>query len=180
MMTGMKNIILGTFLLTSVLVLSTFAQQSINVAVIDSQKAFLTSVEGKKASSLIQEREQKIKADTERLEGQLRSLQTKLNTQKLTLSEEALLQLQSDIEKKSTERKRYEEDASKDYQQFVGSLIQKIRNEMILIIRGLATEKRLDLVVDLATGGVVFFNPNVDITSEVVRRYDASKAAQTK
>ncbi len=179
-MSQVKNIILGTFLLASVFVLSAFAQQSINVAVIDSQKAFLTSVEGKKVSSLIQEREQRIKADIQRLEGQLQSLQTKLNTQKLTLSEEALLQLQSDIEKKSTERKRYEEDASKDYQQLVGSLMQKIRNEMILVISELAKEKKLDLVVDLASGGAVYYDPKINITSEVVRRYDTFKAAKTK
>ena len=52
--------------------------------------------------------------------------------------------------------------------------------EMVGIIEGLAKEKGLDLVLDLGASGTVFFNPAMDITAEVISRYDAAKAAAPK
>jgi hypothetical protein len=36
------------------------------------------------------------------------------------------------------------------------------------------------MIFDLAKSGAVYFNPVVDITEEVIKKYDASKAAATK
>jgi outer membrane protein len=35
----------------------------------------------------------------------------------------------------------------------------------------------LDLIFDLTRSGTVYYSPALDLTDEVVRRYDASKAA---
>jgi Skp family chaperone for outer membrane proteins len=154
-----------------------YAQQTSKVAIINSQQAFETSVEGKKALTQMQERENKIKTDIQKLDDAIRLLENKLTTGRLTMTNEALLGIQGDIDKKTTERKRYEEDAARDGQAFANNIIQKIRNEMVAIIEGLAKEKGYDLVLDMVTSGVVTSNPTIDITTEVVRRYDQSKAA---
>lgn len=154
-----------------------YAQQTSKVAIINSQQAFETSVEGKKALTQMQERENKIKTDIQKLDDSIRLLENKLTTGRLTMTNEALLGIQGDIDKKTTERKRYEEDAARDGQAFANNIIQKIRNEMVAIIEGLAKEKGYDLVLDMVTSGVVTSNPTIDITTEVVRRYDQSKAA---
>jgi Skp family chaperone for outer membrane proteins len=154
-----------------------YAQQTSKVAIINSQQAFETSVEGKKALTQMQERENKIKTDIQKLDDSVRLLENKLTTGRLTMTNEALMAIQADIDKKATERKRYEEDAARDGQAFANNIIQKIRNEMVSIIEGLAKEKGYDLVLDMVTSGVVTSNPTIDITTEVVRRYDQSKAA---
>ena len=107
----------------------------------------------------------------------IRLLENRLNTGRLTMTNEALIALQADIDKKTTERKRYEEDAARDAQQLSANLIQKIRVEMVTIIENLAKERGLELVLDTATSGVVTASPTIDITDEVVRRYDQSKSA---
>lgn len=147
------------------------------VAVINSQQAFETSAEGKKALTQMQDRENKIKADIQKLDDAIRLLENKLTTGRLTMTNEALAGIQADIDKKQTERKRYEEDATRDGNQFANNLIAKIRGEMVAIIEGLAKEKGYDLVLDMVTSGVVTSSPTIDVTSEVVRRYDQSKLA---
>jgi nitrate/TMAO reductase-like tetraheme cytochrome c subunit len=62
-------------------------------------------------------------------------------------------------------------------QKFSGNLVQKLRAEMVTIIENLAKERGLELVLDVVQSGVVTFSPTVDITDEVIRRYDQSKAA---
>jgi outer membrane protein len=154
-----------------------YAQQASKIAIINSQKAFETSVEGKRILGQMQDRETKIKSDIQKLDDSIRLLENKLSTGRLTMTNEALLGIQADIDKKTTERKRYEEDATRDAQQFSANLVQKIRAEMVTIIENLAKERGLELVLDVAQSGVVTFSPTVDITDEIIRRYDQSKAA---
>jgi outer membrane protein len=155
-----------------------YAQQASKIAVINSQRAFESSIEGKKIAAQLEDRGGKIRADIQKLEDGIRLLENKLTTGRLTMTNEALAGIQADIEKKTTERKRYEEDAGRDFQQFSTNLIQKIRGEMVTIIENLAKERALELVFDVgAQSGVVTFSPTIDITDEVVRRYDQSRAA---
>jgi Skp family chaperone for outer membrane proteins len=154
-----------------------YAQQASKIAIINSQKAFETSVEGKKVLGQMQDRENKIKSDIQKLDDSIRLLENKLSTGRLTMTNEALLGIQADVDKKATERKRYEEDAARDAQQFSANLVQKIRSEMVTIIDNLAKERGLELVLDVQQSGVVTFSPTIDITDEVIRRYDQSKAA---
>jgi len=175
-----RKLILLTLMACVVLTASAAAQQAVKVGIIDSQKAFQTSSEGKKAATQLQDRDTKIKNDLAKMDDQIRSLESKMNTQRLTLSQEAIIQYQADIEKKNTERKRYAEDAERNFPQLQINVVQKIRNEMITIIDQVAKEKSFDLIIDLASSGVVFYNPAIDITDEVVKRYDATKAAAPK
>jgi len=164
----------GLVLLAAV---ASFAQQpTYKIAVINSAKAFETSAEGKKAYAQFQERDNKIKTDLQRQDDAIRALENRMSTGRLTMTQEALLATQADHDKKQTERKRYEEDATRDFQSFQTNVVQKIRNEMVAIIMALRKEKGYDLVLDLQTSGLVDFEPALDITDEVVRRYDASKA----
>ena len=156
---------------------TSYAQQISKIAIINSQKAFETSAEGKKALTQLTDRENKIKTDLQKMDDAIRLLDNRLNTGRLTMTNEALIALQADIDKKTTERKRYEEDAARDAQQLSGNLIQKIRVEMVTIIENLAKERGLELVLDTATSGVVTASPTIDITDEVVRRYDQSRSA---
>lgn len=156
------------------------AQQTTKIGVINSQQAFTVSAEGKKAQAQLQDQENRVKSDLARLDAEIKTLETKLTTQRMTLSNEAALQIQSDLDRKTTARKRREEDGAREAQQLQINLVQRIRGDMVGIIEGLAKEKGLDLILDLGASGIVFFNPALDITDEVIRRYDAAKAAAPK
>jgi Skp family chaperone for outer membrane proteins len=156
---------------------ASYAQQVSKIAIINSQKAFETSIEGKKALAQLQDLDTKIKSNIAKMEDAIRLLENRLSTGRLTMTNEALMGLQADIDKKTTERKRYEEDQTREAQALSTNLIQKIRAEMVSVIEVLAKEKGLELVLDAATSGVVTANPTIDITDEIVKRYDTTKTA---
>ncbi|MCK7482404.1 MAG: hypothetical protein M0C28_38745 [Candidatus Moduliflexus flocculans] len=94
------------------------------------------------------------------------------------MTNEALAGIQADIEKKTTERKRYEEDASpRRPAAFANNLIQQDpRSRWSPIIEALAKEQRPRARPRYAmSSGVVTASPTIDITDEVVRRYDAGQ-----
>jgi outer membrane protein len=48
---------------------------------------------------------------------------------------------------------------------------------MVPIIQAAAKEKGLDVVLEMVESGVVYFNPAVDMTEEIIKRYNASKVS---
>jgi Skp family chaperone for outer membrane proteins len=171
---------LGAVFVLALLVPQVFSQQSSKIGVINSQEVLEKSSEGKKVIARLQERDKKNQADLAKLDDEIRQLETRLNTQRLTLADEALMQMNSDLAKKRTDRTRLSEDAGRDIQELQFRLFNKVQSELIPIIEQLGKEKGFDMIFDLAKSGAVYFNPVVDITEEVIKKYDASKAAATK
>lgn len=152
-----------------------FAQAQAKIAVVNSQDVLEKSIEGKRVLNQLAEQDKKNQDQLAKLDEEIRKLETRLNTQRLTLSEEALLQLNSDLTKKRTERTRLSEDMARDMQELQYRLYTRLQNELIPIIEQIGKEKGFDLILDLGRSGAVYVNPAIDITEEVIKRYDALK-----
>jgi len=177
----MKPALTGKFamlaLIIGALVPLTYAQQTGKIAVVNSQMVLERSVEGKRVIAQLQQKDKSNQATLTKMDDDIRSLETKLNTQRLTLTDEALFNLNSDLERKRKDRQRFAEDSLKDIQELQGKLFLRVQNELISIIEQIGKEKAYELMFDLAKSGAVYFNPTIDITEEVIKRYDSSKAA---
>lgn len=165
-------------LLSGALVSLSFAQQASKIGVINSQKVLEDSAEGKRVIAQLQDKDKRAQDELTKLDNDIRSLETKLNTQRLTLSEASILQIRSDLERKRTDRKRRAEDSFKDLQELQLRLFNKVKDELLPIIEQVGKDQNFDIVFDLANSGALYFNPTLDITAEVIKRYDASKAAK--
>lgn len=153
-----------------------FAQQAPRIAAVDLQRAFEESVEGKKVISQLRQKENAIMGELEKFDKQILSLETKLKTQLLTLTAEAQQKLAFELESARIERKRTEEDSTKDYQRLQFTLVSRLRKEVFSVIEGYAKENQISMVFDLsAPSGMVYCEPSFDITSEIIKRYDASQ-----
>jgi Skp family chaperone for outer membrane proteins len=155
-----------------------YAQSKIGV--INSQDVLEKSAEGKKVIARIQERDKQYQAGITKLDDDIRQLQTRLNTQRLTLTEEAALQMQADLDKKNTDRKRMAEDAYAGMQDLTNRLFKKIQDELIPIVEALGKERGYEIIFDLQKSGAAWVSPAIDVTAEVIKRYDASKAVPSK
>jgi outer membrane protein len=114
------------------------------------------------------------------LDKQINDLQSRLSTQRLTLSEEAALQLQSDLDRKTTERKRKAEDAAASLTDLRDRLFRTVQAELMAIIGQIGKDLGYDMIFDVGNGIVVYANPATDLSAEVIKRYDASKAEPAK
>ncbi len=169
-----RIIFLGVFL--AVFISWGFAQETFEIGVIYSAKVLQTSAEGKKAMFTLKQREQKINDELAKIDNQAKELELKLSTQKLVLSLESQQQMAYDLEQLRTKRERAEEDYTKEYKQLEFSLVSKIRNEVFPIIEKVAKEKNFRLVLDLSVTGAAYVDPVIDITDEVIQRYDEAKS----
>ena len=149
------------------------AQETFEIGVINSAKVMQTSAEGKKAMFTLKQKEQQINDELTKIDNQAKELELKLSSQKLVLSLEAQQQIAYDLEQLQTKKERAEEDYTKKYKQLEFSLVTKIRNDVFPIIESVAKEKNFRLVLDLSVTGVAYVDPVIDITDEVIQKYDA-------
>lgn len=165
-------------LVLAILVTLGYSQQAVKIGVVNSQDVLEKSAEGKRVMAQIQDMDKQNQSRLNTLDEDIRNLETRINTQRLTLTNEAMMQLSSDLEKKRTERKRFAEDSLREMQEFTGRLFQRVQTELLPIIEQVGKEKNLDIILDLARSGAIYFNPTIDLTQEVITKYDASKASR--
>jgi len=173
-----SNTIIFLILLAAVLVVTGYAQQLPKIGVINSQRVLESSAEGKRVIVQLQDKDKRVQDELAKLDEDIRKLESKLNTQRLTLSEQSILDLRSDIDRKRTDRKRRAEDSLRELQELQLRLFNKVKGELLPIIEQLGKEKGFDIIFDLANSGALYFSPVIDITDEVIQKYDASKAAK--
>jgi len=166
----------------AILVASSFAQQTMKIGAVNSGEVLQKSIEGK---SIIARLEEKNRADQTKLNNMdedIRQIENRITTQRLTLTSEALMNMSSDLEKKRTERKRFAEDSAREFEELRARLFDRLTNEVITIIEQIGKEMNLEIIFDAAPGrsGVIYVSPSVDLTAEVIKRYDASKAPTKK
>lgn len=164
-------------LLVAGIVSMSYAQQPMKIGVVDSQEVLEKSQEGKRVTAQIESKNKTLQEDLARLDDKIRELETKLNTQRLTLTQEAANNLISDIDKKRTERARFVEDSRRELNELTQRLFNKLQSELRPIIADIGKEKNLDLIFDVGSSGIIYFNPAVNLTQEVIQKYDASKGS---
>jgi outer membrane protein len=155
-----------------------YAQQPMKVGVVNSQDVLEKSQEGKRVTAQLEAKNKTLQEDLARLDDKIRDLETRLNTQRLTLSQEALSNLMADLEKQRTDRTRFVEDSRRELNDLTNRLFARLQAELRPIIEQVGKEKNLDLIFDIGGSGIIYFNPAIDLTQEVIQKYDASKGSE--
>jgi Skp family chaperone for outer membrane proteins len=166
--------IIGLALFVGVVAGAGFAQ--VKVGIVNSQDVLEKSSEGKKIIARLTEADKQNSATIAKLDDEIRGLQTKLNTQRITMTDEAVMSMSAELDRKNTDRKRKAEDAYSSINELQQRLFKRLQDELIPIVEQLGKEKGMDVIFDLAKSGAVYWSPAIDYTVEVIKRYDASKA----
>ena len=177
-MTRSKLLLLTTIITTIVAAPAVLRAQNSKVATVDFERAVVQCAEGKKASD-------KFNATVQAKQGELAQRQRDIDdaTKKLqngtrTLSDSAKADLQKDIDKKTTDLQRLNEDAQKELETMRDELLRPIAQKATALLNAMAEQQSYTLVVDISNpqSNVVFVNPKFDITEDLIKRIDAEAA----
>jgi Skp family chaperone for outer membrane proteins len=72
------------------------------------------------------------------------------------------------------------EDAYSGMQELTARLFKKVQDELIPLVEQLGKERGFEIIFDLQKSGAAWFSPAIDLTPELIKRYDAAKAAPVK
>ena len=146
------------------------------VAYIDVQAIASTSAEGKAATARIQDWDKKKSSELQAKNKQITDLQTKIQQGGTVMNEQARSQAEKELIKLQRELQMAQEDAQRDRDDMTAKLQGEFQEKLNPIIEAVATEKNLHVVFDARNSGLVWANGGIDITAEVIKRFDASAA----
>ena len=141
------------------------------------QQLFVESLRGQELAEQVQALEQEKVVEINAMNAELQATQEKLEQGASVMSETAAAQLQRDIGRLQIDIQRATEDAQVEVQTLTEELQIDFQDSLIPIIGEIAAEKQLHLVFSVTDSGVVFALPGLNITADVIARFDAVHAA---
>ncbi len=148
------------------------------VGVISLQDAIGATAEGKKAFEDIQSKYEPRRQDLQRQQQEITALQDQLQRQAATLSDEERVRLSRELEDKQKIFKRATEDANADFTADNQDTFRRLAQKMVAIITQYAQQNGFALIVDQAQIPVYYVAPQIDITDEMIKRYDAANPVE--
>ena len=158
------------------LVFSATASAQLKIAVINSQRAITETAEIKKAQNEMMAKYKPRQDALDQVQRELADIQTQLQSSQGKLSPAGQADLEARGQRKQREAQRLSEDLQADVDRERQDILQKAGAHMSEVVKKIADEKGLDLVVDVST--TLFFKPTLEITDEAIAAYDKAYPAK--
>jgi len=146
------------------------AQAQSKVAVINLRRAILDTAEFKKAVNELTARYKPRQDSLEKAQRELQDIQQLLQSSQGKISQQETDDLTARGQRKQREVQRLTEDLQADGEREQNDLVTKATEKMNVVVKKIADEKGLDLVVDISN--TVYFKPALEITDEAITAYD--------
>jgi outer membrane protein len=152
--------------------LAAYAQGKIGV--INLNSAIGSTAEGKKAIADLETKFAPRKQELQRLQQEIQAIQDQLSKQSATLSDDEQRRLSRDLEDKQRILKRSADDAQTDYNADTEEAVSRIGKKMVRVIGDYAQQNGFVLVIDGAQIPIYYASKDIEISADVVKRYDAA------
>ena len=145
-------------------------------AFVNIQRIAAESAAGKTLAGKVQALNQQKVNELNEKNKALQGSQQKLESGGSVLSPTAIAQLQKDIERQQIDIQRFTEDAQQDVTNLQTQLQEEFQVRLSPIIQQVATERGLHMLFSVVDSGLVWADPSLDITPEVIQKFDTAPA----
>lgn len=150
----------------------------LRIAFVDLQRVAAESAEGKVAGAKVQALTQKKSADLAEKNKSLQANQQKLQQGGAVLNEAARAQAQREVDRLTVEIDRFQQDANAEVQELQQQLQGDFQEKLRPVVEAVVKELNVGLLFSSGDAGAIFIDPSLDITPEVIKRFDSAAAAQ--
>jgi len=152
------------------------APSPLRMAFVDLQRVAAESIEGKAANSKVTALTQTKSNDIAAKQKQLEADQQKLQQGGAVLSDPTRAQLQKEVDRLTVEIDRGQQDAQAAVQDLQQQQLGEFQNKLRPVVEALVKELGVGLLFSLGDAGAIYVDPSLDITPEVIKRFDAASA----
>lgn len=165
----------------AVLAVPAFAQNAapLRLAVIDVQRVLNTSVAGKAAQDRLKKLQEDRLGRANKLQEEIKSLDTEINTKKLSLSEDKLTDLQKQLADKQLSLQRFGQDADRELGEARDKALLELENKIKPVIDQIGKEMGLAAIFNKFESGLVYASDAIDITDTVIKRFNDATVAES-
>jgi outer membrane protein len=149
------------------------AAESPKIAVVDFQKALDSVADGEAARKKLDAAMKDKQASIKTMETQLKTMKDEYDKQSLILSEAARKQKEQEFMNAQMQYQQTAQQSEQEMQQMYVQLMDGLLAKMRAIAGEIGKEKGYDLILETSAGGVVYWGTPLDITQDLITRYNA-------
>lgn len=144
------------------------------VGFVDSNRAVVSTEEGKAEFQKINDWLKKNEDQFLELRKQLEEKQTQYRNQQNILADDKKEELLRDIDRLDTEIKRRTEDVKKDYAKRLDEFGKKMDKKITPLFNKFAQENNYSMILYLNPQVIAYFNPEMDVTEQIIKLFNQS------
>ena len=149
----------------------------LSIAVIDVQQVVNESAAGKETMVRLRKMQDDKVAEGRKKADDLEGLRKQLATQRATLTEAKVAELEKQIEDRQVELQRFSDDTKQQLAEAQRRELEALEKQIMPIINELGRELKIQLIFNKFQSGLVFADDATDITEQVVRRFNTRVTA---
>lgn len=135
------------------------------------------SNEGKAAAERVKKFNDDKAAELNNKNKALQAAQDRLEKGGTVMSDAARSQLQTEIDRQTRDLQRSQEDAQQDFQNFQQQVQLDFNNKLNPIVDKVAKAKGVHFVFSAQDAGLIWADPTMDLTADVIREFNSSTPA---
>jgi outer membrane protein len=149
------------------------AQPGLRVGVVDIQQVLNQSQKGIAMKQKLDQERAARQRELDTHQQEVMKLQAEFEKQAPLLSEQAKRERSEALQRKLRDVRRLAEDANRDFDKRVREAEVDITREIFAVVQEYGKDQGFSVILERST--LVFASPGVDVTPEVVKRYDAKQ-----
>jgi outer membrane protein len=151
-------------------------QDGLKYAYVNMQRVASESGDGKVAAEKLKAFQDQKGRELQDRQKTLQAAQQKLESGGSVLSDAARAQLAADIEKQQRDLQRLSEDAQQDVQNLAQQVEEDFTRRVLPVVGKVAQDKQVHFVFNAAQSGLIWAEPGMDLTTEVIAAMNAGGA----
>ena len=171
----MRKTFLRMALLVVVMLVATTGMAQIKIAIIDIQRVVTDSDAGKEALGNLQKLQDSKIAQGRAIQETMDALREQLSKQRFTLTEAKVAELSKQIEDKGIAMQRFQDDAQRELDEARRTALGGLEERILPVIDQVGKERNMTLIFNKFQAGLVYADESVDITDEVIRRFNTAQ-----
>jgi outer membrane protein len=142
------------------------------IGLVDLQRCILETVQGTKAKKDLEASFAKGQAQLEKKTKELQKKVTDLRAKAAMLAQDELAKRQQELMVKDQELQQLYADLQEDIATKEAQLTEKIYKNVAVIVKAVAAEEALQIVLVRSQANVLYANPKFDLTNRIIVAYD--------
>jgi outer membrane protein len=181
----MKRALIATLVLTGVLLLAAAAQAQPRepgpkIAYVDLARVMIRSQGGVAAREQLERDKAQMQRDLDDRRQELDKLRDELEKKGTLLTAESRREKEDLLERKKRDATRLADDYRRDLARKEQQLEAKVLQELRTVIERVGKQSGYYMILEARNAGVLYANPEADVTDEIIRAYDHDSANKGK
>jgi outer membrane protein len=169
----MRNILVLVAAFGAVGIATQARAQDLKIGYVDMQRAINETSEGQSAKKRLKSMFDVKQKELDEKQTELKKLKEDLDKQRTILKQDVLSQREKDLQEKFVQLQATYVRLQKELSEREGVMMKEIVGKMSGVIAQIAQQENFTLVLEKTESSILWAKPSLDITNEVIRRYNS-------